>query len=123
VSSVLSRRAEAAAQGEKVEWCGRQVDPRYHFRRASLYKLMSPLIEDSLLGEMRAVIPDRLAAERKKARDQDRFQDHYTGQGVRMSNEDKRASARVMRAKGLSWRVIAVELDVSVVTVQRWCKE
>lgn len=122
VSSVLGRRAEAAGRGEKVEWCGRQVDPRYHFRRASLYKLMSPLIEDSLLGQMRAVIPDRLAAERKKARDQDRFQDHNTGQGVRMSNEDKRASARVMRAKGLSLRVIAAELDVSVGTVQRWCE-
>ena len=123
VSSVLCRRAEAAARGEKIEWGGKLVDPRYHFRRASLYKLMSPLITDSLLEQMRAVIPDDLAAQRKKQRDQERFQDHYTGQGVRMSNENKKASARIMRANGLSWGVISVELDVSVVTVQRWCKE
>jgi len=123
VSSVLGRRAEAAARGEKFEWGGKLVDPRYHFRRASLYKLMSPLITDSLLGQMRAVIPDRLAAERKKDRNQDRFEDHNTGQGVRMSNEDKKASARVMRARGLSWRVIAAELDVDHKTIKVWCKD
>jgi len=84
---------------------------------------MSPLITDSLLGQMRAVIPDHLAAERKKDRDQDRFEDHYTGQGVRMSNEDKKASARVMRAKGLSLRVIAAELDTDQRTITKWCKD
>jgi DNA invertase Pin-like site-specific DNA recombinase len=74
-----------------------------------------------MLPKLRAIIPDRLAAERKKERDLDRFGDHYTREGVRASNEDKRASARLMRLQGSSFREIAKELGVDVRTVHRWC--
>lgn len=114
-------RAEAAKRGEKVTWQGEEVDPRYHFRRASLYKRLKGLIPDAMLPKLRAIIPDRLATERKKERNQDRYEDHYTGQGVRLSNEDKRASARLMRANGDSLRKIAKELGVSHEIVRRWC--
>jgi hypothetical protein len=90
VAKLLQQRAEAAQRGEKVLWQGQEVDPRYHFRRSSLYKRLEGIIPDAMLPKLRAIIPDRLAAERKKDRDQDRFEDHYTGQGVRISNEDKR---------------------------------
>jgi DNA invertase Pin-like site-specific DNA recombinase len=75
-----------------------------------------------MLPKLRAIIPDRLAAERKKERDQDRYEDHYTGEGVRVSNEDKRASARLMRARGCSQREIAKELGVSKTTVFKWLR-
>jgi len=39
----------------------------------------------------------------------------------RLASEDKRASAILMRSKGLSLRAIAAELDVSLGTVHRWC--
>jgi DNA invertase Pin-like site-specific DNA recombinase len=75
-----------------------------------------------MLPKLRGIIPDRLAAERKKERDQDRYEDHYTGEGVRVINEDKRASARLMRLQGSSFREIARELGVDPKTVRLWCQ-
>ena len=121
VSKLVCKKAEAAACGKKVRWNGRDVDPRYHLRRATLYRLLKGIIPDDLLPRLRAVIPDRLASERKKERDHARYEDHYTGEGVRISNEDKRASARLMRANGSSLRKIAAELGVSHEIVRRWC--
>jgi hypothetical protein len=37
------------------------------------------------------------------------------------ANEDKRASARLMRASGLTFRAICDELDVSIGAVHNWC--
>lgn len=122
VVKLVRKRAEAAKRGEKVTWQGKEVDPRYHFRRASLYKRLKGLIPDAMLSKLRAIIPDRLATERKKERDQARYEDHYTGEGVRVGNEDKRASARLMRARGRSFREIAVELGVDQRTISKWCK-
>lgn len=123
VAKLLQKRAEAASRGEKIEWKGEAVDPRYRFRRASLYKRLKGIIPNELLAELRAVIPDRLAMERKKERDRARWKDHYTGDGVRISNEDKRSSARLMSAQGLSQRAIARELGVSKTAVLKWLKE
>jgi len=39
-----------------------------------------------------------------------------------LANEDKRASARLMRLKGMSLRAIAAELGVHHDTVREWCK-
>jgi DNA invertase Pin-like site-specific DNA recombinase len=38
------------------------------------------------------------------------------------ANEDKRATARIMRAQGLSLRAIAAELGVHHDTVREWCR-
>ena len=47
---------------------------------------------------------------------------HHVGEGVRASNEDKRASARLMRSQGHSFREIAAELEVDPKTVRLWCQ-
>lgn len=39
--SAVIRRAEQAARGEKVEWRGRLVDPRYHFRSDTIVELLA----------------------------------------------------------------------------------
>lgn len=39
------------------------------------------------------------------------------------ANEDKRASARMMRAKGMTIRAIAAELQVSIGSVSAWCRD
>lgn len=44
-----------------------------------------------------------------------------SGKARRAANEDKRATARLMRAKGMSFRAIAAELGVGVMTVHDWC--
>lgn len=115
------KKALQAAQGEKIEWQGQEVDPRYRFRRQTLYDWIGDLIPASLLPSMRAIISDEEAVRRRKKRDQARYATHYTRQGVRSDNEQKRATARLLRAQGHTYRAIAAELGVPYASVHRWC--
>jgi hypothetical protein len=130
------KRALQAAAGDKRSWNGQQVDPRYRFRRQTLYDWLDGLIPPDLLPTMRAVIPDGEAKRRKaernaimeqtrKARDraaEGRYASSNTKAGVRACNEQKRATARLMRSMGKSYREIAAELGVSLDTAYRWCR-
>jgi hypothetical protein len=113
-------RAQKAAGGETVEWRGERIDPRYRFRRQTLYDWLQPLIPDAMLTELRAVIPDDVAVERKRRRDLARSADHYSGKGVRASNAGRLAEAKALSSKGRSSRQIADELGVGQSTVSRW---
>lgn len=46
-----------------------------------------------------------------------------SGEARRQASEEKRATARLMRAKGMTYAAIADELDTPLPTVARWCKE
>jgi len=128
VARTIQQRAEAAADGKTIEWQGQQVDPRYRFRRSTLHKWLQPLIPETLYPELRAILPDRIARERKLLRDQERARKVYwrgrdpvyTGRGVMVENERLRATAKILRAKGMSLRQIARELEVSHETVRKW---
>jgi len=113
-------RAEASRAGKTIEWKGEQRDPRLHFKRETLLATLMPIIPDSLYPELRAIIPDYLRAERRKERFEARYDDHNTGDGVRVSNQQKRATARLLKAQGQSLRDIAAELGVAVKTIQNW---
>lgn len=113
-------RAMLAASGHKIEWQGQNVDPRYRFRRQTLYDWLEPIIPDGLLPKLKAVIPDQEARRRKMARDSARYVTNYTGHGVKASNEQKRATAQLMRARGWTYRAIAAELDISISTAHAW---
>ena len=123
-------RAIDAAAGKKLTWNGQEVDPRYRFRRQTLYDWLSPIIPDNILPELRAIVPDDLARERRKPHDnrqrnraaEGRYRDSYTKAGVRVSNQDKRAQAQVMRAQGQSYRQIAEGLGISHETARLWSK-
>lgn len=123
-SAVRTRACEAAA-GETREWRGDQVDPRYRFRTARLRQELGPLLAPDVLalpvvqqglGLLSQDERERRAAERSAGR----YRDHYTGAGVRASNEEARATARLLRAQGRSLRQIATELGCALRTVQRW---
>ena len=120
------KRALQAAAGHKLEWVahgtgrGEMVDPRYRFRRQTLYDWVGDLIPPSLLPKMRAIIPDEEGQRRKGGRDKSRYATHYTGQGVRTSNEEKRATARLLRAQGCTQQAIADNLGVTQQTVSKW---
>jgi len=122
VVKTIVARAERAARGEKFEWNGQLVDPRYRFRRATLYQWLKPLIPDALLLNLHAIIPDDVATERKKAVWDARWGDRNTGKGYRLGNAEKAARAREMRAQGMTYRAIATELGVPEPSVKRWCK-
>jgi len=130
------KRALMAAEGHKMEWQGQQVDPRYRFRRQTLYDWIGDIIPRELRSQMRAILPDDEARWRKAERDAERdetrkprdrvkegrYATHNTMEGVRASNEQKRTTARLMRAAGKTIREIAMELGVSYQTVLRWCR-
>ncbi|WP_312283664.1 helix-turn-helix domain-containing protein, partial [Candidatus Igneacidithiobacillus taiwanensis] len=50
-----------------------------------------------------------------------RYATQYTLDGVTVANEEKRATARLLRAKGWTYRKIAMELGVHHRTVENWC--
>ena len=120
VIKTIVARAEKAARGEKFEWNGQLVDPRYRFRRATLYRWIHELIPGELLPELRAIIPDNVARERKWKRDSARWDDRNTGQGYRLGNAERAARAREMRAQGMTYKAIAEALGVSLDTARRW---
>jgi hypothetical protein len=127
------KRALQAAAGDKLSWNGKEIDPRYRFKRQTLYDWIGDLIPDALLPTMRAIIPDTEAKRRKAERDaareetrdrtkEGRYSTNYTKAGVRASNEQKRNTARLMRDMGRSCREIGAELGVSYQTVIRWTR-
>jgi len=119
----IVKRARAAADGELLSYGSRLVDPRYRYRRETLYRALEPLIPAELLPSMRAIIPDELAQERREARDRARHADSYTGQGVRRSNVEKREKAVKMRSQGLPLEYIAQTLGVTHTTIRRWVRK
>lgn len=121
------QRATEAAGGQKRMWLGNPCDPRYHFKRHTLWERLGVLAAP-VAHQLRAIITDEQAAqheqERQSGRDrvkEGRYKDHNTKQGCRQGNADKAAQAHVLRAAGMSQSVIAVELGVSKMTVSRWC--
>ena len=105
-----------------MSYGNRLVDPRYRYRRETLYRALEPLIPAGLLPSMRAIIPDELAQERREARDRARHADSYTGQGVRCSNVELREEAIKMRSQGLPVEHISQTLGVGVATIYRWTR-
>lgn len=112
-------RAKAAAGGEGGLWDGQIVDPRYRFKRVTLWERLEYLASP-LQNQLRAIIPDQLAEERRQAIWSGRWLDHNTGKGYRVGNAKKVEQAQAMREDGASQRMIAAELGVSLNTVQRW---
>lgn len=118
----IVKRAQAAAAGQLLSYGNQMVDPRYRYRRQTLYDALSPLIPSELLPSMRAIIPDELAHERREARDKARHADSNTGQGVRKGNAEKRTQAVKMRSQGLPVEHISQALEVGVATIYRWTR-
>lgn len=127
------KRAIRAAEGHHLSWQGQQVDSRYRFRRQTLYDWLEPLIPDALLPKLRAIVPDEESRRRRKPHDnrprnrprnraaEGRYATNYSKAGVRADNEQKRATARLMRAQGRTYQRISADLGVTLNTAWRWC--
>jgi hypothetical protein len=114
------QRATAVSGGNHCEWNGKLVDPRYRFRRNTLWNLCRGMVPADLIPELRAIIPDEIAAKRQLERDRARYGGSYSGYGVRVENEQKFVMARILRSQGRSLREIAKELAVGKDTVRKW---
>jgi DNA-binding CsgD family transcriptional regulator len=110
------------AKGETVEYAGVQVDPRYRWRNDTLIQRfgITPDEERRLATIVSRGEARRRDAERK--RDARQEAGAVTRAEYLSANEDKRASARLMRASGMTQAAIAAELGVHVNTVANWLK-
>lgn len=117
------KRAEDAKAGKSFTWRGDKVNPRYYFTAEKMRELLGDLIVPELHDRLRCLAPAGVIKERKRANDKARWADHNTGQGYRVGNIEKRATARLMKAQGHSIREIARQLGVAVNTANRWTRD
>lgn len=76
------QRAELAAQGKQLKWGDELLDPRYRFKRETLFEWMAPIIPDDLAPQLRAIISDDTKAQRERERDrvaEGRHESHQRG--------------------------------------------
>ncbi|BCX89989.1 plasmid replicase (plasmid) [Methylomarinovum tepidoasis] len=97
----------APLDGREVWWVAKSV-AKWVWQRFSLEKRQE-LIQ-------RTHTPEQQARRGRKG-------GKKSGEVRRAMSEEKRASARLMRAQGMSYRAIAKELEVSLGIVHKWCRE
>lgn len=120
-SSVRDRAARAAA-GDRDQWQGKPRDPRYHFKRETLYLMLKGLItpaqEQKLFGIMSNQERDRRKAERERSRNRTAEGRHRTSH----AKAEVRARAFALSSQGKSVREISTALSVPRSTVADWLR-
>ena len=116
LSSVI-RRTFGAFAGEKVEYQGKQVDPRYRFTNQRIIEELE--IDFAEEREMRTLISD----DERRRRDRARKNPEMDRQQYLTRAAKRRAQARRLASKGLSVRQIARELEISKSQVHRALQE
>jgi hypothetical protein len=119
-SSVIRRARETTASG---------MEKRYRYKRETLYNQLSPLIPADLLPRLRAIIPNDLAAERKRESNRKSDQKRRKSAGAVARSEylgqadEKRQKAQQLRQQGLTVRAIATQLGASVGAISGYLKD
>ncbi|MDD5469101.1 MAG: hypothetical protein PHS96_15020, partial [Anaerolineales bacterium] len=114
----ILKRAQAAAEGKKYLWEGKEVDPRYAFRSETLRQwLGNELIVPELWPELRALAPKDVIHERKRERDKTR--NRVTEGRYQKNREDflntadnRREEALRLREEGLTWKEVGERLGL-----------
>lgn len=118
-SSVLRRAVGTTEQGR---------EQRYKYGRETLYEQLSPLIPDELLPNLRAIIPNELAADRKRDRNRESERRRRAAAGAvprdeyLATAEEKRRQAHTLRRQGLTQREIAGLMKISLGSVSKYLK-
>lgn len=120
-SSVVQRARKTAQNTEGREF-------RYAYKRETLYNSLADLIPPDLLPRLRAIIPNDLAAERK--REANRKSEAKRRQAAGSKNrseylahaEQMRSKAQELRAQNLSIRAIAEQLGIPRSTAADYIK-
>lgn len=122
ISPALSR-LEAATRGEKVEFQGRQVDPRYRFSNKTLVDWLG--ITDEEMPQMTTILSDVEARRRDATRHElARRKKGIKPRAVYCGAKDEKAEmARVLRQAGKSLREIAREMGIGHASVSRYCAD
>lgn len=124
------QRAIRAASGQTVEYLGQQRDPRYWFRKETLFDWLTDPETDRCLIEgledrMQGLVPDELVREKKrlhkeKVRRQAGAVERSVYEGTAAQ---RRETALVLRAEGRKNREIAETMGVSLDTVKGYFRK
>jgi hypothetical protein len=122
-ASAVVARMRRMAKGETVEYAGMQVDPRYKWRNDTLIQRFGITPDEE--RQLATIVSRGEAARRHAEREAQRRQEAgaVTRAEYLSASEDKRVSARLMRAKGMTQTAIAKELGVTDRTVRNWLKD
>lgn len=127
LSQVL-KRARRAVRGEKIEFKGREWDPRHHFGNQTIIEWLEITPQEE--REMVVTISAEEESRRKRLRDREYQERRRRAKGVASRGQydknmtsslrKKGASARHLKNCGLSTEEIAERMGVTQRTVQRW---
>jgi hypothetical protein len=123
----ILKRAQAASEGKKYHWEGKEVDPRYAFRAETLREWLGgdKLIVPELWPNLRALAPREVIRERKRERDKvreenGRIRDRVAEGRYQQKREefvtaatDRREEALKLREKGLRWKEIGERMGIT----------
>lgn len=120
-TSVVQRAKKTAGSAEGREY-------RYAYKRETLYNCLADLIPADLLPKLRAIIPNDLAAERKREANRRSEAKRRQAAGAvpraqyLASGEENRTKALELRAQGLSIRAVAEQLGIPRSTAAGYLK-
>lgn len=94
------QRAVLAAQGVKFEWEGKEVDPRYRFRRETLWQRLKPIIPPELAPQLRAIVSEETKQQHERERTAQR--DRVAEGRHKTRHADSAARTQPWKALGIS---------------------
>jgi hypothetical protein len=114
------RTAHMAARGERVQYGGIEVDPRYRFKNQTILEVLEITAEEE--RQMRTIISadERRRRDREEKKEQRREAGAMSRQKYEASAHDRRSEARRMASEGLRAEEIAKTLGVSIHTVRTY---
>lgn len=116
LSAVLSR-AHRAAKGERVSWCGQEMDPRYRFKAATMVHWLGISRDEMHDAGLRVLVDGdvrrELAAERQRQSRHARGINHQARSEFIAVADTRRKAAAELRAAGLPWAEVGRHLGIS----------
>ncbi|MGO8613681.1 hypothetical protein ACC797_17510 [Rhizobium ruizarguesonis] len=125
-TSAAFKRATAAAAGEKVEWNGKEYDPRYRYSSAKIIDMLEIEPDEMVKADLRSLCDEERLTElsRKRSKDWRVTKGQQSDHGTRADERLKLgAEAIELRAAGLTTTQLCEKFNVSRATITKAIKE
>lgn len=120
VLSTLMTRARQAAEGQKIEWRGQKMDPRYRFKTETIIDLLG-ITQSEQQHLLTLINKDELRRRNKISHEKARRAAGMVERETYLKTvDDRRKKAIELARNGLSQTAIAEALGINRRTVYRW---